>query len=426
MKNLRKLAYLAMVLLLLVSCEKENVIEPEIINEVQELKDLQSISEAIKAGFNFETFTKSLTNKSKKTLISAKEINEITGLIFFNDESEFNSEICDNLVYEDLESSISQSLNTMQGPLNEFTNNTIYALGDITPGVNLNTNVQRVDNLYLWFSNDLNFKLVANHYVDYLTIEFTIPVNTVCMDLFGWGNSGGTLQIDIYGENGIIETKDIENVLHISSVRGTFFGVNSKELISKIVIKSLQGDAETIDNLKFGFCTPDKDDDGINDDEDNCPDTPNTDQADMDEDGTGDVCDNCPETYNPNQEDWDNDGIGDVCDDDDDNDGVIDTKDSHPYSSMNRSIEIDGCWPEIENMIVKKGINMQDEINDVIELVNAMEDVSDARRTSRFKSKMYFIVNNWKFKYRLIDVREKRTILECVNSASYPFSDGGR
>ena len=91
---------------------------------------------------------------------------------------------------------------------------------------------------------------------------------------------------------------------------------------------------------------------------------------------------------------------------------------------MNRNIEIDGCWPNIENMMVKRGTNMQDEINDVINLVNAMEDVSDSRRTNRFKSKMYFIVNNWKYKYRLIDNSEKRSIMNCVNNASYPFNEG--
>jgi len=105
----------------------------------------------------------------------------------------------------------------------------------------------------------------------------------------------------------------------------------------------------------------DSDDDGVCNDEDNCPDTYNPGQADTDNDGQGDVCDsnpctglggdsdgdgvcgnqdNCPNDYNPNQADSDNDGIGDVCDGpsnpcagqggDSDGDGVCDNQDNCP------------------------------------------------------------------------------------------------
>jgi parallel beta-helix repeat protein len=100
-------------------------------------------------------------------------------------------------------------------------------------------------------------------------------------------------------------------------------------------------------------CDSDKDGDGKPNDKDNCPDKLNEDQNDSDKDGVGDVCDNCVKKENPDQKnsdgdeygdacdncpylpnldqnDTDCDDIGDVCDDDDDNDGVADSKDYCP------------------------------------------------------------------------------------------------
>ncbi len=96
-----------------------------------------------------------------------------------------------------------------------------------------------------------------------------------------------------------------------------------------------------------GACT-DFDADEVQDGIDNCPDVPNTNQADSDSDGTGDACegaadtdndgiadaeDNCPEDHNPGQEDFDADGSGDVCDSDDDNDGEPDVSDCAPFDN---------------------------------------------------------------------------------------------
>ena len=76
----------------------------------------------------------------------------------------------------------------------------------------------------------------------------------------------------------------------------------------------------------------DRDEDGVIDDEDNCPDTPNADQADCNGNMIGDACDevecgpdrdadtvidaqdNCPDTPNADQLDSDGDGAGDICD----------------------------------------------------------------------------------------------------------------
>lgn len=57
----------------------------------------------------------------------------------------------------------------------------------------------------------------------------------------------------------------------------------------------------------------DLDQDGIVNEEDNCPEYPNPLQEDFDEDLIGNVCDNCPEVYNPDQTDADGNDIGDAC-----------------------------------------------------------------------------------------------------------------
>ncbi len=99
----------------------------------------------------------------------------------------------------------------------------------------------------------------------------------------------------------------------------------------------------------------DGDGDGVLDVSDNCPDTPNPEQADTDGDGTGDACDpdddedgvvdeldNCPFSVNPEQGDADGDGAGDVCDDDLDGDGVLNEEDNCPASPNPDQTDTDG------------------------------------------------------------------------------------
>jgi hypothetical protein len=96
--------------------------------------------------------------------------------------------------------------------------------------------------------------------------------------------------------------------------------------------------------------TDDTDEDGIFDQDDNCPANTNADQADSDGDGVGDVCDNCPQTNNPTQLDGDGDGVGDECDNcaavpdptqtDTDGDGVGDVCDN--CSVVSNSDQLDG------------------------------------------------------------------------------------
>ena len=64
--------------------------------------------------------------------------------------------------------------------------------------------------------------------------------------------------------------------------------------------------------------------------------------VDMDGDGVPDAEDNCPMTPNPDQADNDGDGLGDVCDDDDDNDTIPDTEDNCPFVANFDQADSDG------------------------------------------------------------------------------------
>ena len=103
-----------------------------------------------------------------------------------------------------------------------------------------------------------------------------------------------------------------------------------------------------VDELGQPIAAPgagDADGDGVADAADNCPQTPNADQADADGDLVGDVCDNCRLTANPDQADSDGDGVGDACDNcstianadqlDQDGDGVGTACDASPIGGVN-------------------------------------------------------------------------------------------
>ena len=99
--------------------------------------------------------------------------------------------------------------------------------------------------------------------------------------------------------------------------------------------------------------TLDTDNDGIPNLIDNCPFTINSNQLNSDSDDKGDACDNDDDNdgiedskdafpLNPNESlDTDNDGIGNNADADDDNDGILDYNDDLPLNP-NESIDSDG------------------------------------------------------------------------------------
>ena len=161
------------------------------------------------------------------------------------------------------------------------------------------------------------------------------------------------------------------------------------------------------DTLKFAWTTDhfstwavvilssaDRDDDGYNNDEDNCPDDSNPSQLDTDDDGDGDACDsdddgdgvldvsdNCPLNENPDQANNDLDEYGDFCDADDDNDGVVDGDDNCPFSenSSQSDIDCDGAGDSCDDDIDGDGIyNISDNCLEVPNLYQADTDEDGA------------------------------------------------
>jgi len=151
----------------------------------------------------------------------------------------------------------------------------------------------------------------------------------------------------------------------------------------------------------------DLDEDGVGNVCDNCPDDSNDDQADLDEDGVGNVCDNCPDDSNDDQADLDGDGVGDVCDPDIDGDGVDNDDDKYPESINDPTVIIDGCDSGVANQFFSDGASMSDLIAECAEA---------ADNHGKFVSCVSKLTNTWK-KEGLISGRDKGTIQDCAAQA---------
>ena len=114
----------------------------------------------------------------------------------------------------------------------------------------------------------------------------------------------------------------------------------------------------------------DEDNDGILNQDDNCPLLANNSQRDRDDDGIGNPCDNCPEIPNFDQADEDSDGVGDACEafQDSDDDGTVDTEDNCPNLPNPGQIDsdLDGIGNRCDNCPEEANFDQADEDADGI------------------------------------------------------------
>jgi hypothetical protein len=141
-------------------------------------------------------------------------------------------------------------------------------------------------------------------------------IQTASSGYLGLNNSGdtititdgaGVIQLELtYGSEG----GDNQSITRSPDVYGDAFFKHSEVAPDG----SLWSPGFTADGMPLGTCTApvDSDGDGVPDEFDNCPDLPNTNQADCDDDGIGDTC----EIADGTQEDVDGNGIPDDCEGD--------------------------------------------------------------------------------------------------------------
>ncbi|WP_412060737.1 thrombospondin type 3 repeat-containing protein [Rubrivirga sp. IMCC45206] len=146
-------------------------------------------------------------------------------------------------------------------------------------------------------------------------------------------------------------------------------------------VRSYFGDPGDYQIEAEGIQPPDADGDGVLDDVDNCPATPNADQAD-----------------------FDGDGAGDACDDDDDNDGVADADDAFPFSDLAPTVMVAGADTGVGNQVLDTGASFNDTI---------LACEAGATSHGDFVSCVSHATNEWK-RAGLISGNEKSRIVRAA------------
>lgn len=367
MKHLKKITYLLFALAFIVSCEKETDQEFILENNGNLLDQIKN-SDGIDSNVN-EIYYEKLFENYTPSKLSRKDENSI--VTFYSNKELFESESCYSEVskvdFEDPDLQENEIV-SMNGPINEDTNNGYFSPGDIPYGIEFKTD----------YYNDIairNFghltgqshRLSVNYADDNLLINFNgnKDIHKVSFEL-SLSYVDGYIDVEVYGTKGIIGIKNILSYFET----GTFVGISSPEAISYIrFVAPIQVNQafvwERIDNVTFVNC-------------------------------------------------------------DFDDDGCFDNDDPHPNSNLSETIVIDGCDSGVENGFTACGTTMMDEINDLIAKVSAeaQKPRSRYRRAynaqGAFKMGMYFILAKWQSR-RYVTRSDNSAIMRCVGRSNIDF-----
>lgn len=182
--------------------------------------------------------------------VSAAAIADPT-LMFTTDRAVLEA-ACPDLPVEDFEEANvpDNGLKYMASPVDNTTDNDIFVPGDIEPGLSIShVGPDGGDREIAVFGAGffgVPFKSVfANYFADHVAVDFTAgDVTCAGMDLLEVVGNDPDLQIDIFGTSGLLGGT--------TAAAGSFWGVISHQVITRIEIRSLIDGAEGVDNIAFG------------------------------------------------------------------------------------------------------------------------------------------------------------------------------
>ncbi|NEW80440.1 MAG: hypothetical protein GZ086_13675 [Gelidibacter sp.] len=314
MKKLKHFAYLFLAILFMTSCEKETTTLPENSQSDEQLIEFDAVNKELILKQLIENFQKSKGNVASREAVSYK------------------GELC---------------------------------------GTNITG----------WYADGTDYQTIHNYYFNGIAgnvISIYVPRTTIGFDS----------AFHLYYES--MEGNVIVDIWHDDDVANSFGGCYGDPYLGNytlpysglytlsIVRAASCGFPYGYEIITTGISCGDYDNDGVLNEDDLCANTPigetvnsngcSQSQLDDDNDGIMNSVDNCSNT--PVGESVDENGCG-QSQLDYDGDGVMNNKDANIYSILGGKINILDYYLDIDNVLVKNGSTMMDQITDLIAEINA-------------------------------------------------------